>query len=126
MEHAQPIKLDTHAFQTLELETLARELLASPAALKEGNTARTLIKSPDFTTVLSVMVRGDELKEHNAPGPVLVIPVFGRLQLIQASDGTSVVLQPGQAQLMPPGLRHRVVALEDCAFLLIIGPQSKA
>jgi len=120
---AVPFDLATIGFQPVDALALARELLESEQARKDGRAARTLGKSRGLTTVLTVLRAGGHLGEHRAPGPLAIVPVVGRATFVGPS-GEEHPVSVGQTLFVGEGQTHRVTAGEDSAFLVVIGLQN--
>ena len=117
-------KPSPETFAEWSLADLVDELLTSEPLQREGKTARTLVKSDALTVVLTALRAGASLHAHDAPGPVMVVPVRGEV-VFEHGDSSSPVAHDGaRALAMGPGLRHTVQARVDSAFLLIIGPRA--
>lgn len=116
-----PLEITPETFNALSLGPLVDELLASSEVEREGRTARTLVKSPSLTVVLTVLRADAELREHSAPGSVLIVPIRGDVTFDHGGEKLRVAVEGGVATLMGPGVRHSVRASVDSAFLLIIG-----
>ena len=120
----RPIQVTPATFHGWQLDTIIDELLASDPASREGKSARTLVKAPALTVVLTVLRAGQQLHEHRAPGAVMVVPLRGEV-VFRHGDSTTVVGVGSQGVLaMGPGQTHAVEAQTDSAFLLVIGPRS--
>ena len=118
-----PLDFSSLDFASIETLSLAKELLRSAQAAKDGRAARTLAKSDGLTVVLTVVPAGGNIGEHTAPGPVVIVPILGTVTFGDGGEGIHHVPE-GQALFVKAGQKHHVSAEEDCAFLLIIGPQS--
>jgi quercetin dioxygenase-like cupin family protein len=87
------------------------------AALSETQT-HTLIKTSAAELIRMVLPAGKELKEHRAPGEIIVHCLEGRVEF--TTMGKTEELTPGKLLLLPPAEPHAVRALEDSSFLLTI------
>lgn len=65
------------------------------------------------------MVASTELREHVAPGTIIVQPIRGRCVFVAADDERKIVA--GTLVSVERDVRHAVRALEDGALLLTIG-----
>ncbi len=117
----RPIELTPDTFHGWQLDASIDELLDSEAAAREGKSARTLVKSPALTVVLTVLRAGQQLHEHQAPGAVMVVPLRGEVVFRQGDETSPVGIDKRQVLAMGPGQRHTVEAQSDSAFLLVIG-----
>ncbi|MCP2045511.1 cupin domain-containing protein [Pontibacter sp. HSC-36F09] len=105
---------------TTDLTTLAHELKGEENWQKIGRGSRTIFKSETLRIVLNVMQAGSEIKPHQAPGPISVQVVEGRIRFI--TEEQSVELAKGQMLTLQAHVRHSVEALEEAAFLLTVSP----
>ena len=120
-----PLDLTTLAFKSIDVLSLAKELLRSEQAVRDGRAARTLAKSKGLTAVLTVVPAGGNVGEHTAPGPVVIIPLVGTATFSSGAGREEPhPISVGQALFVGEGQKHQVAAREDCAFLIIIGLQS--
>ena len=120
-----PLDLTAISFTSVDARSLAKELLKSESAVHDGRAARTLGKSKGLTTVLTVIPAGGNVGEHAAPGPVVIVPLFGTAIFTGGGDENDAhPISVGQTLFVGEGQKHQVTAREDCAFLIIIGLQS--
>ncbi|PNY81632.1 cupin domain-containing protein [Deinococcus koreensis] len=93
--------------------------LRSEAPLREhGRDSLTLVRDADFTLLLMVLVTGQGLPEHTAPGPISVLVLDGRVAF--SSQGQRLELGPHGLVTLPARVPHEVVALENSAILITI------
>jgi quercetin dioxygenase-like cupin family protein len=107
-----------------DLAAVALELRAEELYRREGQTARTLIRTPDLRIVLVALGDGKTISEHHASVTASVQTLSGhiRLQLPERS----VEVPQGRLFVMGAGLPHDVSAETDSTFLLTLGwPASK-
>jgi quercetin dioxygenase-like cupin family protein len=119
MTHPPEITPDT--FHGWRLDSIIDELLASDPASREGKSARTLLKSPALTVVLTVLRARQQLLEHRAPTAVMVVPLRGEVVFRHGDQATVVGVDKQQVLAMGPGQSHAVEAHTDSAFLLVLG-----
>lgn len=93
-------------------------LRSEPAWIKGGRSAKTLLKQPDFRVVLTVMMAGTRLAQHEADARLTLHVLSGRVRLHLL--GTTAELGGGHLLALDRGLRHDVEALEESAFLLTL------
>jgi quercetin dioxygenase-like cupin family protein len=103
-----------HCDLVAEMELLRGE----PAYARAGRNAKTLVKRSDFRVVLTAIRAGTRIARHQAPGPVTVQALSGRIRLHLGER--QVELVAGHLLSLEPGEPHDVEALEDGAFLLTI------
>ena len=89
------------------------------AYLREGHTARTLVREPDLRIVLVAMKAGARIAEHRADETASVHALRGHVRL-RLPDKV-VDLPAGRLLVLEKGLRHDVEAMQDSAFLLTLG-----
>ena len=115
-EHLLP-----NTFHGWALDSMIDEILES---LSEGGgkTSRALVKNEGLTVMLMVLQKGQELKEHHASAPVMILPLRG--EVVFTCDGTSNSLRASEGGMFAMGKDqpHAVQALADSAFLLVMGP----
>lgn len=108
------------ALLTTDLTTLALELKGEENWQKIGRGSRTILKSETLRILLNVMQAGSEIKPHQAPGPISVQVIEGRIRF--STEEESVELGKGQMLTLQPKVKHRVEALEEASFLLTVSP----
>lgn len=104
---------------TFDLESMARELRSEDTYVREGQAARTLIRSSDLRVVLVALASGRTISEHQVKVTASVQTLSGRIRL-QLPEG-SVELSAGQLLVLGAGLAHDVHAETDSTFLLTLG-----
>jgi quercetin dioxygenase-like cupin family protein len=85
---------------------------------RSGRNARTLVKMGPLRVTLVVLGPGGELAEHEAPGPITLQVVQGRIRF--TVEGEQHDLGPGQLLAAGPAVRHSVASREGAAFLLTV------
>ena len=100
---------------------LARELAALRAepTWQGAHNAKTLVKRDDLRVVLVALKAAGRMERHQAPGPITIHALEGRLH-VQVGQRTTE-LGAGQVLFVDAALPHDVEALEQSAFLLTIG-----
>lgn len=119
-EASQSGSYQEKALLTTDLTTLALELKGEENWQKIGRGSRTILKSETLRILLNVMQAGSEIKPHQAPGPISVQVIEGRIRF--STDDESVELAKGQMLTLQPHVKHRVEALEEATFLLTVSP----
>lgn len=96
------------------------EMLQSPSGAAD-KTSRTLVKGKDMTVVLTVLPKGQGLKEHQAPASLMVIVLRG--EVVFDCEGDLSTLVAGERGVLAIGKNqpHAVQALSESAFLLVMG-----
>ncbi|MEV1203207.1 cupin domain-containing protein [Microbispora rosea] len=100
----------------VSLTALARDLLALARKADTGRSATTVHGGYDRSLRQTVMAlrQGEHIHEHEHPGEVTVHVLYGRVRLVAGRDSWDG--RPGDLLAMPER-RHRVEAVQDCAFL---------
>jgi len=104
---------------TFELTAVDRELRREDAYLREGRTARTLVREPDLRIVLVVMQAGARIAQHRADETASIHALGGRMRL--HLPDRAVDLPAGSLLVLEKALPHDVEAIEDSTFLLTLG-----
>lgn len=102
-----------------ELAAVARELRAEAAYASEGQTGRTLVRTPDLRVVLVALRAGKTISEHHANVTASVQTLSGHLHLRLPDRGVDV--PEGHLLVLGPGVPHDVSAQADSLFLLTLG-----
>jgi quercetin dioxygenase-like cupin family protein len=102
-----------------ELTSIARELCAEEAYLREGQAARTLIRSTDLRIVLVALRAGKTISEHHANVTASVQTLTGHIRLQLPDRGVDVLA--GHILVLGAGLSHDVHAETDSVLLLTLG-----
>lgn len=108
---------------TFDLAEVARELRTDELYIREGQGARTVIRTADLRLVVVVLKAGKTISEHEANVTAAVQTLSGRIRL-QLPE-RSVELVEGQLLVMGAGLSHDVYAETDSSFLLTLGWSGK-
>jgi quercetin dioxygenase-like cupin family protein len=85
-----------------------------------GVTRRILAHSPGLMLTEHTLVKGSVLPEHSHPHQQLVFLRSGQLAVEMAGERLKVV--EGDSFVIPPGVRHKVTALEESVALDIFSP----
>ncbi|MEV7804465.1 LuxR family transcriptional regulator [Microbispora sp. NPDC088329] len=98
------------------LTALVRDLLTRARTTDNGRSATTVHGGHDRSLRQTVMAlrQGEHIHEHEHPGEVTVHVLHGRVRLVAGPDSWDGL--PGDLLVMPQR-RHRVEAVQDCAFL---------
>lgn len=105
-----------------EIATIVRELRQEEAYVRDGHTARTLVREPDLRVVLLVLKSGAKIPEHQAQAMASIHVVSGRVRL-RLPDRLAD-LRAGQLLVLEKGLTHDVEAVGESAFLLTLAWKS--
>lgn len=100
----------------VSLTALVRDQLTRAREAGSGRSAATIHGGHERSLRQTVMAlrQGAHLHEHEHPGEVTVHVLHGRVRLVAGPDAWDAM--PGDLLVMPER-RHRVEAVEDCAFL---------
>lgn len=121
---SEPLQVTPDTFHGWQLDAVIDELLSSDPATREGKSARTLIKGPTLTVVLTVLRAGRHIHEHDAPALVMVVPLRGEVVFTHGEQKSTVAVEGNRTLAMGPGQAHTVEAKTDSAFLLVLGARS--
>ena len=80
------------------------------------HNAITLMKSGRLRIVLIAMHEGNEMKMHQAEGPVSIQIIEGKLEL--TTENESVVLYKDHLLTLHEKIKHGLIASEETTFLL--------
>ena len=119
----RPIEINDSTVTSFSLLSMAEQLMAEDGIDQVGRSSLSLVRGNDLTVVLIVLKAQAVLHEHTAPGPITVTALSGHLQFSTATE--SKLLRTGDAAVCVAHLPHSVKALEDSAFLLVIGGRDK-
>jgi len=119
-----PVELTGTSIEFFALDDIAASLRQEDAYERSGRTAASLARGDDLTMTLTVARAGTTIREHDAPGPVIIVSLEGRI-VLETTDGKRT-LEPGGATAFAADVRHGVQAREDSAFLVIIGGRAES
>lgn len=108
----------------IDLNEVARKLLAEPLQGRRMHRQETLYKHTSATIALFLFEKGASLPEHVAEGVVSVQVLEGKLRL--NTQGKVHELSTGQLLVMAPGVKHDVYAEEPSRMLLTVCLQAKS
>ena len=109
---------DVLAFDLDSEIRLIREELAGGRA----RIARTLVKEGSLRLTLVGLAPGGELDEHDAPGPITIHVVEGKLEL--TAGGESGIYAKGALIALDRRVRHMVRSQQGAVFLLTLSASS--
>lgn len=102
-----------------DLTRIGQELRGEEAYAREGQTARTLLRSSDLRIVVIALKAGKTIAEHHANVTASVQTLSGHIRLQLPDRGVDV--PAGQLLVLGAGLAHDVYAETDSTFLLTLG-----
>jgi quercetin dioxygenase-like cupin family protein len=118
----KPFDFSTSDIHAVELAKLARELASGDVFQKSGRVAVTLAREQRMTVVLTALKQGAEIHEHEAPGPVTLVVISGRVAVRpERPGGSETLLEAGSSAVFAAEVRHSLVGLLDSAVLIVIG-----
>ncbi|WP_217640568.1 LuxR family transcriptional regulator [Blastococcus tunisiensis] len=108
----------------VNLDELATELLADAAMQNALRAAHTLPHPVDgLRQTVIALIRGQQLAEHESPGPASLLVLRGRVRLV-AGEHTDEL---GPSQIVPiPDRRHSLHADEDSVVMLNVAVPQRA
>jgi quercetin dioxygenase-like cupin family protein len=119
----RPHPLRPNELPVFALQAMARQLMTEESFAHSGRDALTLVHSKELTVVLTVARRGKLVDEHGPPGPAAIIALSGSISVKLTNAATVVRLEAPAATAVTRDADHVVEALEDSAFLIVIGEQ---
>lgn len=102
-----------------DLDGELESLRATDSYHMTNHAAVTLVKRPGMRVVLIAMRAGGHMDEHHAHSPITVQVLHGRIRF--EVEGGALELTPGRLIAVAEGIPHRVVGLEEGAFILTMG-----
>jgi quercetin dioxygenase-like cupin family protein len=103
----------------IELDNELELLRTSDSYGAADHAAMTILKRPGIRVVLVALRAGGQMHEHHADSPITVQVLQGHIRF--DVDGLTLELQPGHLVGVAESLPHRVLGVEESAFLLTIG-----
>jgi quercetin dioxygenase-like cupin family protein len=116
-----PFDFSTSDIHAVDLEKLARELGSGDAFQKSGRVAVTVAREARMTVVLTLLKKGVEIHEHEAPGPVTLVVISGRVAVRAERGGGETLLDRASSAVFAPEVRHSLIGLMDSVVLIVIG-----
>lgn len=117
----RPIELGAGTLEFFQLARLADDLKSQDEYARTGVAAITLARDEHITLVLVTLRRGAEMREHRAPSAATVVLLSGRVSFHAGGNAAQTELEPGSMAAFAADLPHAVEALDDAAYLLMIG-----
>jgi quercetin dioxygenase-like cupin family protein len=108
----------------IDLAAIEAEVRLEEAYLRDGHSARTLVRQPDLRVVLLVLRAGTRIAEHRVLASASIHTLRGHLRLRLAER--TVDVPAGRLLVLERELAHDVEALADSAVLLTLGWNDKA
>ena len=121
----RPTEITGSTVEAFSLLNLADQLMCEETISHTGRNSLSLVRGNDMTVVLLVLKDQAALHEHKAPGPITVTTLSGHLEFSTDSGVNALNLKTGDSAVCAAHLPHSVRALEDSAFLLVIGGRSE-
>lgn len=106
------------------------EMRGEPAYLRDGHTARALVREADLRVMLIAMKAGSRIAKHVANETISIQTLAGclRLQLPRLArqhEDRFVEVPVGQLLVLERGTEHDVEAIGDSGFLLTLAWKDK-
>ena len=120
----RPIELDAKTLAFFQPLTLVEDLRREDEYVRSGVSAVTLARDEHVTLLLVALRKGAVMREHRAPSAAMVVLLAGRAQFL-AGDGERSDLESGSVAVFSADIPHAVEALEDAAYLVIIGGRER-
>jgi quercetin dioxygenase-like cupin family protein len=101
-----------------DLAAIDGELRSEDSFLRDGHTARTLVREPAIRIVVVAMKAGARIAEHRAQEVTSIQAITGNVRLVLSDR--SLELGAGRVLVVAPDLRHQVEAVADSTLLLTL------
>ena len=121
----RPTEITASTVTSFPLLSMANQLMTEDVLENTGRNSLSLVHGNDLTVVLLVLKDQAVLHEHIAPGPITVTALSGHLEFSTTTESEPLKLRAGEAAVCAAHLPHSVKALEDSAFLLVIGGRTE-
>ena len=121
----RPVEIAETTVKSFSLSAMADQLMSEESIEHSGRTSLSLARDKNMTVVLMVMKEQAVLHEHKAPGPITISTLKGHIEFTAQGQSEPLLLRTGDAAICAPHLPHQVKALEDSAFLLVIGGRTE-
>lgn len=118
----RPIELGGGKLEFFELPRLAADLQKEDEYVRSGVAAITLARDEHVMLVLAALRKGATMREHRAPSAAAVVLLSGRVRFLA---GETTELGSGSMAAFSADVPHAVEALEDSAYLLLIGGRDR-
>ena len=121
----RPTEITDSTVASFPLLSMANQLMTEDVFENTGRNSLSLAHGNDLTVVLIALRDQGVLHEHIAPGPITVMALSGHLEFSTTPESKPLRLRTGEAAVCAARLPHSVKALEDSAFLLVIGGRAE-
>lgn len=101
-----------------DLTLVAAELSVEASSAETGHAARTLVREPDLSVVVTAMRPGAVISNHRAMATAVIQVLRGRIRLDMPDR--SLELVAGQHIALERALAHEVTAVETSAFIVTL------
>lgn len=116
-----PVDFSQRAAAMFPLQGMIDQLRNEESFRDSNRNALTLVNDDNLTAVLAVAKEGAECADHSAPEPTFAICLAGKLEVRAASGGGVIDIPQGSAAVLAPDVLHKLAAITDCAYLLVMG-----
>jgi quercetin dioxygenase-like cupin family protein len=108
---------------TTNIDTELEALRRSASYQRNDHASATIVNRPGLGVVLVALPKGGHMAEHRAARPIMLRVLEGRVRLTLQDQ--TLEMTPGDLASLAPNLAHEVSGVEDSAFLLTIGGESR-
>ena len=115
----RPVDLNTSLTKAFPLMSMAEKLKEEATFAESGRASLTLARGDELTLVLVVLKAETTLAEHSAPAAAAVVTLSGSIIFTTSAD--KITLEQGDCVTFTSDIPHSVYAIEDSAFLIVIG-----
>jgi len=116
-----PLDLESRTSAMFRLGDMIEQLRQEEVYRAGNRNALTLLHDGGLTAVLTVVKAGAECEDHLSQEPTLFVVLDGDLKVESAADEGIIYLSLGAAGALARGIRHKITATTECAYLMIIG-----
>jgi quercetin dioxygenase-like cupin family protein len=121
----RPIEVDREPLTFFQLARLGEDLRREAEYEQSGRASITLVREKPVTLVLVALRKGEVMRDHQVPSDGALALLSGRVAFAAETASSHQELAPGALALFAAGLIHRVEALDDAIFLVIIGGRER-
>jgi quercetin dioxygenase-like cupin family protein len=121
----RPLELSAGTLEFFRLPALLEALRGEDEYERSGVSALTLVRDASVTVVLVALRKGSVMREHRAPSAALVLLLSGRARFVATREEATTALEPGVLAACSADVHHAVEALDDAAYLVIIGGRDR-
>jgi len=104
---------------TVNLEAELKALRSSDSYKRNDHASATIVNRPGLGAVLIALPKGGHLAAHRTARPITLRVLEGTIQV--SLEDRTIEMVRGDLTALAPNLQHKVIGIEDSAFLLTMG-----